>query len=271
MEDVQKKIISGPREVIDPTPKQDVLVFVATPNTNIVEAATHQCINDLCVHFSAAKYEHGLKSVIARQTACSLITIGRHRLVEMATKMGATHMLWVDSDMTFPSDALHYLLRHGKSIVGCNYPRKTYPHMPTAAVGHDNLLYPEYTETENGDIDLVEPSEPLKQVMHLGFGLCLVHMEVYTVVEEKCGLPFFMVEPIFKNGVYSGDYGEDNYFFRKCREAGYDVWCDQQLSNMVGHEGRVNFDLTYSARSKSMEDHDELYKLPPDTLRRIAS
>ena len=42
--------------------------------------------------------------------------------------MSADEILWVDTDMQFPEDALLRLLAHDKDIVGCNYRTRTPPY-----------------------------------------------------------------------------------------------------------------------------------------------
>ena len=56
----------------------------------------------------------------------------RMTLVKEAFQSGSTHILWIDSDMRFPKDALIRLLDRDLPIVGANYPMRRTPIIPTA-------------------------------------------------------------------------------------------------------------------------------------------
>jgi hypothetical protein len=62
----------------------------------------------------------------------SLLPVGRSRIVHEALANGATHILWLDSDMMVPPDTLTRLLAHDLPVVACNYVRKEIPASPTA-------------------------------------------------------------------------------------------------------------------------------------------
>ena len=54
----------------------------------------------------------------------SLLPKSRHELVKDALAGDYTHILFVDSDQTFPSSIVHRLARYGKNIIGCNVATK---------------------------------------------------------------------------------------------------------------------------------------------------
>ena len=43
----------------------------------------------------------------------SLIAYQRENLADQALEAGATHLLWLDSDMKFPPNLIHRLFKHG--------------------------------------------------------------------------------------------------------------------------------------------------------------
>lgn len=180
-------------------------------------------------------YEKELETFIV---SSSMLTESRHRLVAEALNWGADYMLWCDADHTFPPDALCRLWARNVQIVGTNYARRCKPTAPTAAKivtddageDHKNLVY---TTLEKAHDNVLE------EVSHLGFGLCLIRMDVFDQLQahaeakgEETFLPLFLFTPTDN---YRGMIGEDVYFFRKCREAGVSVWCDHGVSWSVGH------------------------------------
>lgn len=202
-----------------------------------------QCLADMIVHTKDAilRDRDGERIDIEIQTfivASSILTESRHRLVAEAVLWGADYMLWMDADHVFPSDALCRLWSRNVPIVGVNYARRCEPTAPAAAkivtddVDEDqkNLVY---TTREKADAGEVE------EVSHLGFGMCLIDMRVFDVlqkVSEDAGETSFL--PLFafvKNEDGAGVIGEDVFFFRKLRDAGFKVYCDHALSWEVGH------------------------------------
>lgn len=177
-------------------------------------------------------YEKQLDTVVVKS---SMLTENRHRLTAEALQRGADYMLWCDADHVFPAEALCRLWAHGKDIVGCNYARRSKPTAPTACIASDDTGGAEllWTTQEKAEAGLLETVE------HLGFGLCLMRLTVLDALQaqaEREGrtsmLPLFHFEP---KPDFKGTIGEDVYFFRKCREAGLDVWCDHGLSWELGH------------------------------------
>ena len=130
----------------------------------------------------------------------------------------ATHILWIDSDMKFPRDALHRLLARNEAIVGCNYTRRAPPYTPSTS---DLDEKPVYTR---------EDSEGLEAVGIIGFGVLLTHVAVFDSLSQ----PWFTQ---YDNGYCT----EDVPWARKVREAGHTIWVDHDLSKEVAHIGSVAF------------------------------
>lgn len=200
--------------------ENDLKVAVLIPSHSEWKAGFGYSLANMVANFAAAKYEGGKKEIEIINVNGSMLPEVRHRLVAEAMKWGATHALWLDSDMMFPRDTLQCLLRHNVPVVGVNYPRRMKPCIPTGHLGNQNggMLW-----TEPGDKSLVE-------VKHLGGGVMLVDMRVYDMID----LPFFMFE-VTENK--AGLRGEDVYFCEKVKAEGIPIFCDQELSNFIGHIG----------------------------------
>lgn len=122
-------------------------------------------------------------------------------------------LLWIDSDMQFPSDALLRLISHDKDIVGVNYRQRTPPY---AAVG----IYLDHT-----DDHLMEPG--LHKMEQLPTGFLLTRFKIYRE----------MVYPWFKPGLRD-EPRDDVYFCQYAKSLGYDLWCDHDLTfNIIHHDG----------------------------------
>lgn len=161
---------------------------------------------------------YGIQGCVINYRLCS-IARSRNLHVFEALKSSfprITHLMWVDSDMSFPARGLADLLAHDKDVVGAFYPQKSPPY---ATVG-----CPENKEDfRNG--------EPLIRADILGGGFKLVKREVY----ERLQYPWYeeKAPPDDPGGFVS----EDILFSFKCRTAGIELWCDLDLSKEMGHCG----------------------------------
>jgi hypothetical protein len=143
----------------------------------------------------------------------------RNRLAERALEWGAHFILWADADHVFPDHALIRLLSLNLPIVGCNYPTRVPPLVPTA-LGLDGR--PAVTTEELALDGRVE------EVAALGLGLCLMRTDLLARVER----PWFA----FADGL-----SEDRRFCRMLREAGVPIHVDHGLSWEIGHVGAQTF------------------------------
>ena len=145
----------------------------------------------------------------------------RARLVEDAMKARASHMLWLDADMRFPRDTLARLLSHKKPMVGANAVTRNDPH--------------NFVATKNGRIvKTTGDSHGLESVVNVGLAVMLTSMEVF----KKIPVPWFMFEHDGKRYI-----GEDVYFCRKAKKAGFQIYIDHDLSKHIMHTAA--FDLPW--------------------------
>jgi hypothetical protein len=156
------------------------------------------------------------------QNRGTIIPQQRATLVHAAQEYEATHLLWLDSDMRFPRDTLARLLAHGQPIVAANYARRRYPILPTAEHADFGYLFTEAN------------SEGLAEVTQCAMGLMLVEMRVFEAIAE----PWFALGYSAKDRDY---VGEDFYFCKRAREAGFTILIDQDLSKQVRHAGEIEW------------------------------
>jgi len=144
----------------------------------------------------------------------------REKLIEEAKLINSDYVLWLDSDMVFPSTTAVRLLEHNKDIVGCNYLKRTNPLKPVA-----------YKNIGNWDSFLpLKIEEELIEVEGVGMGCILMKTEIFKKIHK----PYFE----FTYNEKSGDWlGEDFNLLTKLREVGYKVYIDTLLSSEIKHMG----------------------------------
>lgn len=173
-----------------------------------------------------------IESVALYVLTSTYLHVARQELAETALINGATHILWLDSDMRFPADCLERLLASGHDVVGCNYSNRGVPPdfvaMKTTSLGDDEasklMTYPDSTG--------------LEEVEAMGFGCVLTSARVFAALEQ----PWFAMEWA-ENGV---NIGEDVYFFRKAAEAGFQPYVDHDLSQEIGHIGTIEYGMEHA-------------------------
>ena len=135
--------------------------------------------------------------------------LNREVIAETALQLNCSHLLFIDSDMTFEKDALKRLLERNKDIIGVNYNMRKFP----------------LTSTVQGEI-----KGDLFRCNGVATGFMLIKTEIF----KKLKKPWFYV------GMRHGDIeGHDYRFCRLAREAGYEVWCDNEIK--IGHIGDYTF------------------------------
>lgn len=144
----------------------------------------------------------------------------REKLIEEAKKINSDYVLWLDSDMVFPSTTALRLLEHDKDIVGCNYLKRTNPIKPVA---YKNV----------GDWDSFLPlkvEEELVEIEGVGMGCLLMKTEIFNQIQK----PYFE----FTYNQLSNDWlGEDFNVLKKLRDVGHKVYIDTLLSVEIKHLG----------------------------------
>jgi hypothetical protein len=155
----------------------------------------------------------------------SLIVDSREKLVEKSLLAGATHILFLDSDMNFPQDALHRLFSRNEPIIAANYVQRCLPTRPNAVTLLDNLCY---TNDDSPDIE---------EVASVGFGLCLIRSEVFDAMPRPWFDTYWYTNEAGKRLII----GEDVYCCRKAKHAGYKVMVDHDLSKEVSHIGTMEY------------------------------
>lgn len=130
-----------------------------------------------------------------------------------------THLLWLDGDEIYPQNMTPRLLEHDKDIVAAwvnirqNLKANVYKILYKNERG--GFKHRSYTKKEINQF--ISSGQPLQEIERVGLGSVLVKREVY----EKVPQPWFSFDEHHDC--------EDLYFFDRCREYGYKIYCDFSL------------------------------------------
>jgi len=206
-------------------------LFIAIPSMSQVHADFMMHL----VHLNQTLFNHPIQeemglTIINRRG--SLLVDSREGLVHQALDVGATHILFLDSDMAFPQDLFHRLYAHNLPAVACNYVQRIIPACSN-------------TRDVNGaEMFTYEDSTGLEEAKSAGFGACLFKTEIFKEMSK----PWFdtvWIQPGDEK-VYWPDklnlLGEDVFLFRKLKhETGVSLMIDHDLSKEISHIGDFEY------------------------------
>ena len=148
----------------------------------------------------------------------SMTYTARNHLAEQAMKEECDYVLWIDSDMTFPADAMERLLTHDKDMVTALYFQRRGKHLPVIYKENYDESYANY------------PKDKLFQVKACGFGMVLMRTEVLRKTLEANDGCLFHPFP---------SMGEDLSFCHRWTQTGGEIWCDSSVK--CGHVGEYEY------------------------------
>lgn len=158
----------------------------------------------------------------------SLIYDSRNQLLDTARKSGVDRVLWLDSDMAVPMNAIRQLsedIDGGCDIVSGIYYKRRPPCTP--------VIYKECRLVTKGIYKLPTakayeeyPKDSLFEVEAFGFGCVMMTIEAADRITNGLGLMPFMP---------TGGFGEDLSFCMRARHVGLKLWADSRVR--CGHIG----------------------------------
>jgi hypothetical protein len=154
--------------------------------------------------------------------AGSILLNQRENLANQALEINSDYMLWLDSDMMFPSTTAMRMMAHNKTVVAANYMKRS---IPLNSVAYE----------KRGDWDNWLPlmsDEELISVEGVGMGCMMIKTEILKEIEK----PWFAFE--YKDDSW---HGEDFYFQTKLREVGHEIFIDMNLGRQIRHIGQWAF------------------------------
>jgi len=186
------------------------VILIATPTRDTVTAGFAADLVKLCRRHPDARFAAALGIYIANL---------RQSCVSVAQQVGASHILFLDSDMRFPEDTLERLLAADVDIVAANYVQRTMPEW--------------WVARRNGSTLSSVGRTGLEPVASVGCGVMLIRMTVFDRIRRR---PWFSTP--YDDAIHD-HLGEDLYFCREAQGAGFEVWIDHDLSQAVRHQGMV--------------------------------
>lgn len=164
----------------------------------------------------------------------SLVYNARADLTLQAIKGGFSHILWLDSDMTFDADLAQRLLEdieEGRDFVTGLCFKRTIPTTPTILTRCDWEQKP--NGEKDGKVEYFEdyPEDSVFEVAGCGLAACMTSVEMLRkTAQHFVGSPF---EPL-------PGLGEDYSLCWRLRQMGYRLYCDSRVK--LGHIGQFIFD-----------------------------
>jgi hypothetical protein len=201
-----------------------MILHILIPSGDMVHADFMMAFYCLTSHISQHPPVDGMYLKVSNQRS-SLIHLNRQQMVENSIKSGATHILFLDSDMTFPADAFNRLYAHNKPVVAASYVQRAAPTLSnTIRKDHKARLITS------------EDSTGLEEASSTGLGLCLFDAKVF----EETPRPWFDTYWMEEEKGFTM-IGEDVFLFRKLAHSGYPLYIDHDLSKEVGHIGQFTY------------------------------
>lgn len=187
-------------------------ILVAVPTLNKVDVK-------FVASWANIVFCHGIEDVECHPqfVVDSMTYTARINLADIAVKGNYDYVLWLDSDMVIPADALKKLLEHDKDFVTGLYFKRRGDHAP--------VIYSRFLEPY---IDY--PQNEIFQVKACGFGCVLMKTDVIRRVAEE-----------FEGSTFQpyNEWGEDLSFCYRWKLCDGDIWCDPTVK--CGHIGEYVF------------------------------
>lgn len=159
----------------------------------------------------------------------SILPQSRQRLVQIAKQRRHSHILFIDTDQSFPPQLAHMLARHHKPIIGCNIATKSQGNsIPTARRA------PGPGEWWGGHKVYSNGKKGIEQVWRLGFGVMLLDLSIF----DKMPKPWFNTRYLEEIDDF---VGEDWWFCEQAEKLGIPIYVEHEASLGVDHIGPWRF------------------------------
>ena len=188
-------------------------LMVAVPTVDYVPADFVKSLSQLCLRLGRERIPADVQII-----GGTLVYIARNRLAHRAIMNEYTHVLWLDSDMTFSDSIVEDLLFCGKDMVCGAFVSRRPPYGPCV-----------YTDiSDPGNMKKVEDfgAEPFR-VDGCGFAAVLTSVDLLKAVWNKFDTCFRPTEK----------YGEDLAFCDRVKQIGREIWCEPTVR--PGHIAHV--------------------------------
>ena len=152
----------------------------------------------------------------------------RQELLKLAVENGATHCVFLDTDMRFPKDVISRLVEHDLPVVAANCSKRRRPVSFTAR--EENPTDP----SKLRGVWTEEHSTGIQRVAVVGTAVMCIKADVLTQLEY----PWFDQPYMPDQDAY---VGEDLFWCGRLKQAGVPLYIDHDLSKEIGHLGKYEF------------------------------
>ena len=188
-------------------------LMVAVPTVDYVPADFVKSLSKLSLRLGRERIPADVEIV-----GGTLVYIARNRLANRAIADGYTHVLWLDSDMTFNESIVEDLLFCGKDMVCGAFVSRRPPYGPCVYSNIDDPAHMVQVKSFG--------TEPFR-VDGCGFAAVLTSVELLEAVRFHFGTCFNPTEK----------YGEDLAFCDRVKQLGREIWCEPTVR--PGHIAHV--------------------------------
>lgn len=225
-----------------------IIITVAVPTHDMCQSLwAYDYANMLTYTMAMLGDQVGFRLLMVTNT---YIQQARETLATLAVEAGSHYLLFVDSDMRFPQDALIRLLAHDKDVVAANYSTRGFPPQFVSLASRE--IAEGMKDLRANRLPTFDDSTGLEKAHAVGGGFTLIKAHIFQDLPK----PWFNTVTVDNGTVI----GEDVWFCRLLEDAGIDVWVDHDLSQSVGHIGNFTFETTHAAeiwRTQEEEAQDE--------------
>ena len=211
-------MLKSGKTIFDKQPALSEQVVICIPTNGMMHSLSAFCLTN-AIRFTE---KQGIP-VVLEMDAGTVLSNQRQVLLDSAINTHqADHVMWFDSDMTFPEDVIVRLLEHNKNVVCATYSKRVEPFHATA-------FY---------NINPVEPVDVsghgLAEIKYTGMGCVLMKANVINEIPS----PHF---PLKWHAPSSSWHGEDMGFCEVLSQNNVKIFCDLDLSREIGHLGTQEF------------------------------
>lgn len=211
-------MLKSGKTIFDKQPALSEQVVICIPTNGMMHSLSAFCLTN-AIRFTE---KQGIP-VVLEMDAGTVLSNQRQVLLDSAINTHqADHIMWFDSDMTFPEDVIVRLLEHNKNVVCATYSKRVEPF-------HTTAFY---------NIDPVEPVDVsghgLTEIKYTGMGCVLIKASIVNEIPS----PHF---PLKWHAPSSTWHGEDMGFCEVLSQNNVKIFCDLDLSREIGHLGTQEF------------------------------
>lgn len=177
----------------------------------------------------------------------TLIYNARNLIAKQAVENGFDYVLWLDSDMIFPSYTLKRLLEDmdGRDYVTALCFSRKEKFVPCIQSSVEWEVKDGQVLT-SANILTAYPQDALFEVAGSGFACVMTSSVLLCGMVERYGAPFYPLMGM----------GEDLTFCFRAKQAGYKLYCDSRIK--IGHIGEKIYDEdSYIAQNLTMEHYEK--------------